>query len=247
MCNKTDISIIIPAYNEEAYIKRTLKSVKASGEVLKKHFNAVLEIIVVDNESSDDTADIARAMGARVVRESVHNIAKVRNTGAEAANGEFLCFVDADSELSPGILSEVYKAMKSGRYVGGGAKFKLDRKGLIFSLIFAGSVLATHFTGLSGVLIYTSKKEFEEIGGFNENYFAGEDLFFILSLCKQAKKKKLKFKNIYRGHIVTSARKFDSIKFKDLLIHGGLLLHSNLRQNPEKCYSWYDEQYRKER
>ena len=152
--------------------------------------------------------------------------------------------MDADSKLSHGILAEVYKSMTSGRFVGGGSKFKLDRTGLIFSLIFVGSVLATHFSGLSAVLIYTTKDVFNDIGGFNEEYYAAEDLFFVLSLFIYAKKKRKRFKNIYRGYIITSARKFDTIKFKDLLVHGGLLLHQNLRKNPSKCYSWYDDQYR---
>lgn len=238
------VSIIIPAYNEEQCIAGTIQSINEAGKRLYELYSVNIEIIVVDNESTDNTQKIALEMGAQVVKESRRNIAAVRNTGAAHAKSEILCFMDADSKLSHGILAEVYKAMTSGRFVGGGSKFKLDRKGLFFSLIFVGSVLATHFSGLSAVLIYTTKEVFDEIGGFNEDYYAGEDLFFVISLYIYAKKKRKRFKNIYRGYIVTSARKFDTLKFKDLLIHGGLLLHQNLRKNPSKCYSWYDDQYR---
>jgi glycosyltransferase involved in cell wall biosynthesis len=238
------LSVIIPAYNEEKCIGQTIQSIYEAGIFLYDNCAVNIEIIVVDNDSTDQTNKIARELGVSVVKESRRNIAAVRNTGAAHAQAEILCFMDADSKLSHGILYEVYKAMITGRYIGGGSKFKLDRKGHLFSLIFVASVLVTHFTGLSAVLIYTTKDVFNELGGFNEEYYAGEDLFFVLSLFMYAKKKRKRFKNIYRGYIVSSARKFDTIKFKDLLIHGGLLLHQNLRKNPEKCYSWYDDQYR---
>lgn len=241
---KPGMSVIIPAYNEESCIGQTIESIDEAAKHLYEHYSVSIEIIVVDNNSTDQTGKVANEMGARVVKESRRNIASVRNTGAAHATSEIFCFMDADSTLSHGILIEVYKAMISGRYIGGGSKFKLDRKGLIFSLIFVASVLVTHFSGLSAVLIYTTKDVFNEVGGFNDEYYAGEDLFFILSLYMLAKKKRKRFKNIYRGYIVSSARKFDTIKFKDLLIHGGLLLHQNLRKNPAKCYSWYDDKFR---
>jgi len=241
------MTVIIPAYNEEKLLKKTLASVKRSAEALYVAFGKTVEIIVVNNASTDDTEKIALLAGVKVVFEPKRNIAAVRNSGVREAKGDILCFMDADSVISRNVFLDIYNAMTSGNYVGGGTKFKLDRRGLIFSFIFVASVLATHFTGISGVLLYTKKEFYYEVGGFNEEYFAAEDIFFVIELFRLAKRKKLRYKNIYRGYIVTSARKFDSLKFKDLVIHGGLLLHSNLRKNPDRCYSWYSDTFLKGR
>src|SRR5215813_9175769 len=76
-------SIIIPAFNEE---------------------DRSIEVIVVDNNSDDQTATLARASGATLLSESDHNISKVRNTGAKAANGDILVFIDADTLIPENLL-----------------------------------------------------------------------------------------------------------------------------------------------
>ena len=233
------ISLIIPAFNEEELIKDTLESIMSAKEIFEKKDSNALEVILVDNNSDDETARIAQDFNVKVVKEEVHNIAKVRNTGAKHASGEILCFLDADSKVSPNIFVLIEKYMESNKYIGGGTKFKLDRRNLTFSLIFVASVLATHIIGLSGVLLYTRKAYFDEIGGFKEDFFAAEDIDFVLRLRALGKTKNLKFCNIYRGYVITSSRKFKVLKFKDLFMQGGLLLHKSLRENPEKCEQWY--------
>ncbi|MDH8678881.1 glycosyltransferase [Fusibacter bizertensis] len=199
-----------------------------------------MEIVLVDNNSEDRTIEIAKRFEVTIVNERVHNIAKVRNTGAQYATGEILCFLDADSEISSNMFNLICTYMQSNKYVGGGTKFKLDRRNLTFSLIFVASVLATHIVGLSGVMLYTRKNYFDEIGGFNEKYYAAEDIDFVLRLRDFGKEKSLKYCNIYRGYIITSSRKFKMLKFKDLFMQGGLLLHKSLRENPQKCEQWYN-------
>lgn len=234
------ISLIIPAYNEEQLIEKMLLSVmKAKKEFEKKETN-LLEIILVDNNSNDRTVEIASKFDIVIVNESVHNIAKVRNTGARYASGEVLCFLDADSEVSLNMFNLICKYMQTNKYIGGGTKFKLDRRNLTFSLIFVASVLATHIIGLSGVLLYTKRTFFEELDGFNEKFYAAEDIDFVLRLRDLGREKGLKYCNIYRGYIKTSSRKFKKLKFKDLFLQGGLLLHKSLRENPQKCEQWYN-------
>lgn len=234
------ISLIIPAYNEEKLIEKTLISVMSAKKYFERDLNNTLEVIVVDNLSDDRTVEICRKYDVIVLTEKINQIAKVRNTGARYATGEVLCFLDADSEVSLNIFVLINKAMKSQRFVGGGTKFKLDRRNLFFSLIFIGSVLSMHIIGLSGVLIYIRKEYFEQLGGFNEKFYAAEDIDFVLRMKNYGKSIGMRYCNIYSGYVITSSRKFKVLKFKDLFMQGGLLLHKSLRENPEKCEQWYN-------
>src|SRR5882757_8458312 len=98
------ISIVIPAFNEEGYLGETLTSINRAKALLQDEGSLPTEIIVVDNDSDDSTADIARALGATVARETQHNVAKVRNTGAKLSNGDVLVFVDADTVVPDKLL-----------------------------------------------------------------------------------------------------------------------------------------------
>ncbi|PTR16385.1 glycosyl transferase family 2 [Nitrosospira sp. Nsp2] len=114
------LSIIIPAFNEERMIVRCLESIYIS---LDANHNPgfTSEIIVVDNNSTDGTAHLARAAGARVVFEPINQIGRARNAGAAEAQGEWLMFIDADSILSPGLLSEILRLIEDGNSVGCGS------------------------------------------------------------------------------------------------------------------------------
>src|SRR5258705_6116779 len=111
------ISVVIPAFNEELYLPATLSSLRDANSVCR----CSVELIVVDNESSDRTREVARSFGATVVHEAVHNIARVRNTGGSAARGDVLAFVDADTIVSPYFLEKVAAAIGDPACVGGSA------------------------------------------------------------------------------------------------------------------------------
>ena len=74
------ISVVVPAYNEADYIAETISSLRAAALEVE----GPVEIIVVDNNSSDNTAQIVRSLGAKVVFEPVNQIARARNVGAGA-------------------------------------------------------------------------------------------------------------------------------------------------------------------
>ncbi len=239
------ISIIIPLYNEEALIAETLQSIMKAKNFFEQDPENLLEVIIVDNNSTDRSVEICNKFNVKIVNEEVHNIAKVRNTGAKNATGDVLCFLDADSKVSLNIFSLIKEQMSSEKYIGGGTKFKLDKNNLFFSLIYIGSNIFTRVFGLSGVLIYVNKEDFKKLGGFNENYYAAEDIDFVLKMKNLGKVYDKKFSNINQGYVVTSSRKFQTVTFKDLALQGGLLLHKSLRENPDLCQQWYNvEAYR---
>src|SRR5207253_4607314 len=128
-------SVIIPAYNEEQYLPRLLKSI----EIARSNYSGgrgEIEVIVADNDSSDATAEIAREHGARVVHVAKRRIAAARNGGARAARGEIVCFIDADSAVHPQTFDAVDKAMKTGRYVWGVTGMALERKSFALLLTY---------------------------------------------------------------------------------------------------------------
>jgi len=86
------ISVVVPAYNEEQCLGRCLTALAR-----QTHPPHLLEVIVVDNGSTDGTAKIARRFGARVIAEPRKGVARARQTGFEAARGEIIASTDADA------------------------------------------------------------------------------------------------------------------------------------------------------
>ncbi len=103
-----NISLIIPAYNEEAFIGGCIDAaIRHAGGRFK-------EIIVVDNASTDNTATIARSFpGVIVIREDRKGTGHARQTGAEAATGEILAYVDADTHIPRGWTEYIERTFKS--------------------------------------------------------------------------------------------------------------------------------------
>jgi len=97
------ISVVIPAYNEEKFLKECLVSVK------KQYVSVSFETIVVNNNSADTTAKIAREEGAIVVHEAKKGLAFARQKGLDTARGELLVYLDADVRLPAGWLEKIYQ------------------------------------------------------------------------------------------------------------------------------------------
>ena len=107
-------TLVIPAYNEAALLPSTLASVRQAMQACS-HAG---ELVVVDNNSSDDTAEVARAGGARVVFEAHNQISRARNAGAQASESEALVFLDADTRLPPGLLQTALDLLAGGACCG---------------------------------------------------------------------------------------------------------------------------------
>lgn len=94
-------SVVIPAYNEESYLGACLTSLE------RQDFRGSVEVIVVDNNSTDTTATVARKAGAMVVFEADHGVCQARQSGTEAASGAIIVSADADTVYPPGWLSTI--------------------------------------------------------------------------------------------------------------------------------------------
>src|SRR5436190_9872402 len=114
------ISIIVPAFNEEKLIPETLRRISAATAAFLERGWAS-EVIVCDNNSTDRTAELAREAGAQVVFEPINQIGRARNTGAAAASGDWLLFIDADSHPEAELFADVVTAIQSGNCLAGGS------------------------------------------------------------------------------------------------------------------------------
>ena len=101
------LSIVIPCYNEEAYLADAIHSLH------QQEFDGEYEIVVVDNNSTDATAEIARSLGVRVVTEAVPGVCNARQTGTEASSGEIVISTDADTTHPPDWLAKIDRNFRS--------------------------------------------------------------------------------------------------------------------------------------
>ena len=235
-------SIVIPAWNESEHIKATLDAVKTA--VARQHFSGGMsgEIMVVDNNSSDDTASIATNAGARVVFEPINQIARARNTGAQASQAEWLVFIDADTIVSPELLTASLQALSGGAVIGGGSTVAMDRDmpwqpTLVLRFWNWWSVKSST---AAGCFIYCTKEAFESVGGFDEKHYAAEELHISKRLRKLAKKREQQFVIQTLAPIVSSARKIDWFSPWQFFKQVVLLLVPGATRSRVMCYLWYD-------
>lgn len=198
-------SILIPARNEEGFLPKCLDSTKAAAT----SFPNQVEIVVALNRCTDRTEEIALKHGATVVREDGRNLARIRNAAAKVATGEIVVTIDADSRMTDNMLVEIDRLLRTGRFIGGGVTIRPERWSLgIFVTVLLLAVLLL-WRRVSGGLFWCLRKDFEAIGGFNENLVSLEDLDFAKRLKAYGKSQGKRFKTIKKAHIITSCRKWD--------------------------------------
>jgi len=110
------LSIVVPAYNEEKYLPTCLQWVLA--EIARSPVPSSVEIVVVDNASTDRTAQFARSFPAvRVVEEPAKGLTRARQKGLAEARGEILAYVDADTRMPPGWITRVLRSFETNHRV----------------------------------------------------------------------------------------------------------------------------------
>jgi len=178
------ISFVVPAYNEELYVRRTVEAIHRSVEALGRAH----EVIVADDSSSDGTASIAAAAGARVISVNHRQIAATRNSGAHSASGDLLVFVDADTEVNAAVVAAVVAAVDRGA-VGGGCHFRFDGRIPFYGRcleVFA-DVVYPIVRLASGCFLFCTREAFDAVGGFDEARFAGEEAAMSIALRRHGK------------------------------------------------------------
>jgi glycosyltransferase involved in cell wall biosynthesis len=228
------ISFIVPAYNEELELPRALAAIRLAADASRQPY----EIIVVDDASTDATAQIAKSAGAVVVPVKYRQIAAVRNAGAREAKGDIFIFVDADTFISPGHVAAVQAALAAG-CAGGGARMATDGFVPLWGRVFVHVFSAFYFTAANlgaGAFLFTTRKNFEAVGGFDRQLFAGEEVFF-----SQALKKLGRFR-LLADPVVTSGRKLRMHSALHILGRSvGLLLRGKRGvKSRDKLDLWYD-------
>lgn len=235
------VSIVVPAFNEERLLGDSLARINLAAGALQQR-GWTTDLIVCDNNSTDNTPKIARAAGATVVFEPINQIARARNRGAEAATGDWLLFVDADSHPSPELFSDVADAIDSGRCLAGGATISLDQKLFIAGLItFLWNFASRWRRLLAGSFIFCEAATFRRIGGFSHELFAGEELELSQRLWKVAKESGKQVVILHRHPLVTSARKLRLYTLREhLRLVARLSRDRRVLTSREACHLWYD-------
>jgi glycosyltransferase involved in cell wall biosynthesis len=236
------ISVVVPAFNEEKLLGASLAEIKkASAAFASRGWES--EIVVCDNNSTDRTGAIARAAGARVVFEPFNQIGRARNTGAAAATGDWLVFVDADSHPGAGLFADVADAIASGKILAGGATIALDEKLFGANLVTQGWNLTSRIKKwLAGSFIFIEAAAFREMGGFNQEIFAAEELELSQRLKKLAAAHGKKITVLHKHPLKTSARKMKLYSTGEMwrFTLRAIFSHQKTVRSREAAYLWYD-------
>jgi len=230
-------SIIIPAYNEEELLPATLEAAAAAMATVDRPG----EIIVVDNNSTDATARVAEAHGARVVFEPVNQIARARNAGAAAAKGGTFVFLDADTFLPPDVLRQALANIAGGDCCGGGALVDMDTTGRPAARMFVRfwNWLSVRRGWAAGCLVYCRKDGFDAAGGFSESVYVSEEIWFSRKLGRWGRGRGLAFKIITDPHVATSDRKLREQPVRVLLTGLLMLIFPFAVRFRVLCGHWY--------
>lgn len=213
------LSVIIPAYNEAKLITGCVDSVFAAFRA-----NAAAdwtgEVIVTDNNSTDGTADLARAAGANVVFEPINQISRARNAGARIASGDWFLFIDADSWLHAGTLAELLQTIRRGRVAGGGCMIGLDEVPLFLdNLLIIWDLLSRIMCWAAGSFVFCRADAFHDVGGFSTELYAAEEIRFSQDLQRWARDKGLKVVILSRHRHISSGRKLRIYNRREWLKH----------------------------
>jgi glycosyltransferase involved in cell wall biosynthesis len=234
--------MVIPAFNEERLLGASLAKIKsAAGAFTQRGWE--VEFILCDNNSTDRTAEIARAAGATVVFEPVNQIARARNSGAAAATGDWLVFVDADSHPSAELLADVAEQILGGQCLAGGATICLDEHHLVAELItWMWNCASRSLKLLAGSFIFCDAAAFRKIGGFSHELFAAEELELAKRLKKLARATGKRIVILHRHPLVTSARKMKLYTAREhfRFFRRAIFNQRRTLTSREEAHLWYD-------
>jgi len=202
------LSLVVPAYNEAAFLPRLLDSVDLA-RTRYRHGADAVEILVADNGSSDETAALASRRGCRVVREERRVIAAARNAGAREARGRILAFSDADARIHAETFNAIEDALATGKVVAGATGVRMERLSPGIAAAYAILVPMVWVTGMDTGVVFCRREDFVAIGGYNEDRMFGEDVQFLWDMRRLGRGRGQRLARVTSVKAVASARKFD--------------------------------------
>ena len=201
-------SVVIPAFNEAALLPRLLTSI----EIARANYRGGaerIEVIVGNNASTDATAAIARERSCLVVEVAQRSIAAARNGAARAAQGEVLCFVDADSIVHPDTFNQVEQVMQTGRCIVGATGVVMERMSFGIAATWALLVPMTRLLAMDTGVVFCRRADFEVIGGYRAELLAAEDVDLLHRLKRLGRARGQRFMRTPGARTIASTRKFD--------------------------------------
>jgi glycosyltransferase involved in cell wall biosynthesis len=236
------ISIIVPAYNEEKYIGITLGSIKQAQHRLLNEKGIPAELIVVDNDSTDSTANIARSFAAQVFNEPTHNVAKVRNVGAARANGNILVFVDADVIVPERLLCRIHEAMSDELCLGGALDTNYQPAKYSVKVYLRMWRLVGKVAGMAqGATQFCRKDIYASLHGYDETLYMGEDVDFYWRLKRFAERSHSCVQFIGDIQVSPSSRRFDEWSMWRTLVWTNPIFILIFRRQKGVWKDWYGE------
>ena len=201
-------SLIIPAYNEAAFLPALLDSVDAA----RAHYSGgadAIEVIVGNNMSTDTTAEIATMRGCKVAIVEKRLIAAARNGGAALATGEILCFIDGDSRIHPETFNAIDAALSDGRLIVGTTGLNPDRWSIGIALTWLIATIMTFFARVDAGVVFCRRTDFLTVGGYDESLEYAEDIKILVDLKRLGRSRHQRFGRTVGAKAITSTRKFD--------------------------------------
>jgi glycosyltransferase involved in cell wall biosynthesis len=193
-----DFTVVVPAYNEARFLEPTLRSIR------DQSYRGPVELIVVDNNSSDDTAALARRYADRVLHYAERQgAAAARQHGAEHARGACIAFIDADTQMSRNLLAQAARSLEAGA-VAGRAPLRIDDS----AFGARWSELATNayhrFVDATFIpYLYATRDTFAKSGGWELDITCGEEVRL-----QQRFRKLGRLAWDHGAHTLTSARRY---------------------------------------
>lgn len=234
------LSIIIPAFNEVKLLPATLAAVRDAAAVAFTD-GLLWEVIVCDNNSTDGTGEVARAAGAMVVFEPVNQIARARNSGARAATGDWLLFVDADSTPHGDLFVRVRRLMQADDVLAGGCVVRTDVPHALFDGLTAiWNRLSRWMCWMAGSFVLCRTEAFRLVGGFDETLYASEEIELSRKLKRLARERRQRVVIIADQSLLTSGRKvtlYSKWELLRLLLQSLVLPWVTMRRRQA---FWYD-------
>jgi membrane protein DedA with SNARE-associated domain len=193
------VSVVIPAYNEQAFLEAAIRSVRQQP--------VKAEVIVVENGSTDGTAEIARRLADGVAQtEAPLGYSRARNLGAAIAHGEILVFLDADSRMGPDALRWILAKVAPETF--GTVLGRPDPPHLRYRLFFLAKNLWHRlglYHGVLGGLLFCDAQLFRQLGGFDEKLVFDE----LHEFSARARRSGATYRLASRVWSATSMRRFE--------------------------------------